>query len=103
MQPDDDGDGSVADRDVIVPLRVYKTVVVFSTLFAVGFVVAGFMALDTATQRANAPPSEVDVPIAALGIGLIAAGGLVYAFASRFRAPGMGTTKTDDGQRSDDG
>ena len=42
-------------RDVVVPLRVYKAVTVFSTLFAVVFVLAGFVLLfffkDTATAE----------------------------------------------------
>ena len=64
-------DDAATRRDVVVPLRVYKTVTVFSTLFAVLSVVGGFILVDTATQRASAPASEIDVPIAVLGLGLI--------------------------------
>lgn len=61
------------------------------------------MALDAATKSASAKASEVSVPFAVLGIGLIAAGGLVYAFASRFRARGMATDKNSDDQQPNNG
>jgi hypothetical protein len=38
-----------------------------------------------------------------LGVALIAAGGVVYAFASRFRARGMATDKDSDDEPSDNG
>jgi FtsH-binding integral membrane protein len=82
-------------RDVVVPLRVYKTVTVFSTLFAVFSVVGGFILVDVATDRASAPASEIDVPIAILGVGLILAGTVVYAFSTRFRTDEMGKSKDD--------
>ena len=90
-------------REVVVPLRVYKVVTVFSTLIAVVLVVAGFLALDAATRRASAPPSEVDPVLAVLGLLAIAGGGVVYAYASRFRAPGMGSPKTGEDEGGDDG
>jgi len=90
-------------REVVVPLSVYKIVTVFSTLIAVVAVVGGFLLLDAATRRASVPASEVDPVLALLGLLAIAAGGGVYAFASRFRAPGMGTPKTDDDQDADNG
>lgn len=90
-------------RDVVVPERLYKTVTVFSTLFAVVAVVGGFVALDVATDTGSAAPEEVSVPMSLLGIGLIAAGGVVYAFASRFRARGMATDKNSDDQSTDNG
>jgi len=77
-------------RDVTVPLRVYKTVTVFSTLFAVGAVVLGFVLLDRATRRATAPPEDVNVLLAVAGLGSIAIGAVVYAFSTRFRTEGMG-------------
>jgi hypothetical protein len=92
---DDAGFGA---REVVVPLRVYKTVTVFSTLIAIVAVVAGFLALDAATRRASAPPSEIDPILAVVGLAAIALGGVVYAYASRFRAPGMGTSKNGDDQ-----
>lgn len=95
--------GSFGAREVVVPLRVYKAVTVFSTLIAVVAVVAGFLVLDVATRRASAPPSEIDPVLAAVGLASIAAGGVVYAYASRFRAPGMGTSKNGDDQGDDNG
>ncbi|MDS0221388.1 hypothetical protein NDI54_08500 [Haloarcula sp. S1AR25-5A] len=82
-------------RDVVVPLRVYKAVTVFSTLFAIGSVVAGFILVDVATQRAAAPASEIDVPVGIAGIACILAGTVVYAFSTRFRTEEMGKSKDD--------
>jgi uncharacterized membrane protein HdeD (DUF308 family) len=90
-------------RDVVVPLRFYKTVVVFSTLLAVVGVVAGFMVLDAATRAGRAPPAEVNAPLAVVGLGLIVAGAAVFAFGARFRAPGMGKAKTDSDEPPGDG
>ena len=90
-------------REVVVPLRVYKTVTVFSTLFAVFSVVGGFILVDVATNRASAPASEIDVPVAIAGIGLILAGTVVYAFSTRFRTEEMGKSKDDADKPSDNG
>jgi hypothetical protein len=79
--------------DVIVPLRLYKTVVVVSTLVAIASVVAGFLVIDAATRAGRAAPDEVNGPLALLGLGLIGAGAAVFAYGSRFRAPGMGKDK----------
>ena len=76
-------------REVEVPLRVYKTVVVFS--------------LDVATQRARLPLSDIDPLLALLGLALLVAGALVYAFATRFRARGMGKPKDGRDESSDNG
>ena len=95
--------GRFGAREVVVPLRVYKVVTVFSTLIAVVAVVGGFLALDAATRRASLPASEVDPVLAIVGLLAIAGGGLVYAYASRFRAPGMGTSKNADDQGPDNG
>ncbi|MFB6164930.1 MAG: hypothetical protein ABEJ31_07210 [Haloarculaceae archaeon] len=103
MSPDDStgadsAPGRDGRRDVVVPLRVYKAVTVFSTLFAILSVVAGFALLDDATQRATAPLSQVDPVVALLGVAVIALGAGTYAFSTRFRAAGMRTSKgeTDD-------
>lgn len=90
-------------RDVVVPERLYKSVTVFSTLFAVVTVVLGFVALDVATNAGRAAAGEVNVALAAVGVLLIAAGGLVYAFASRFRASGMAKDKDSGDEPSDNG
>ncbi|PSP95204.1 hypothetical protein BRC91_02990 [Halobacteriales archaeon QS_4_62_28] len=91
------------DRDVVVPLRVYKTITVFSTLFSVVSVVGGFILIDWATNRATLPASQVD-PVGALaGIGLILFGAAVYAFATRFRTEEMGKSKDDADEASGNG
>ena len=100
---DDSGVDNDEGRDVVVPLDVYKRVTVFSTLFAVICVVGGFVALDAATDRTQAPLSEVDPVVALLGLGLIVLGGATYAFATRFRAEGMGNAKDETDRRSDNG
>ena len=96
-------DAEVSDRDVVIPLSLYKVVTVFSTLIAAVAVVGGFMLLDEATQRASATLTEVDPVLALLGLFLIAGGGALYAFSGRFRAPGMGTTKNDEDEPSGNG
>jgi len=101
----DDGTGSSdrSSRGVEVPIRLYKTVTVFSTLFAIAGVILGFVLLDSATNRATAELGEVDVVVAVAGLAAILAGAGVYAFATRFRAPGMGNAKDDDDEGSDNG
>ncbi|UPV99502.1 hypothetical protein M0R88_13360 [Halorussus gelatinilyticus] len=100
---DDTDDGETRAREVEVPLRLYKVVTVFSTMFAVAFVVGGFIVLDTATQRASLALSEMNLPLAILGVAMIAAGALVYAFATRFRAEGMGKPKEQSDEPSNNG
>lgn len=91
-----DGDRSVRNRrDVVVPLRVYKAVTVFSTLFAIVTIVAGFVVLDVATNRGSADLSAVDPLFALVGLGIIATGAVVYAFSTRFRTHGMGPAGGD--------
>jgi hypothetical protein len=82
-------------RDVEVPLEIYKIVTVFSTLFAVGMVVLGFVLLDWGTQRATADLSDVNVLITVSGLLTIALGAGTYAFSTRFRATEMGRSKDD--------
>jgi hypothetical protein len=93
----DDGDGASGSgprgRDVEVPFEVYKVVTVFSTLFAIGTVVVGFVLLDWGTNRATADLSDVNVGITLAGLGCIALGAGTYAFSTRFRARGMGNAK----------
>jgi len=98
-----DGDGDGNSRDVVVPLRLYKTITVFSTLFAIVFVLGGFILLDSATARATADVGEIDPILAILGLGGLVGGAAIYAFSTRFRAEGMGKPKDDTAERSDDG
>jgi preprotein translocase subunit SecY len=92
-----------SQREVVVPLRLYKTVTVFSTLFAIFSVVGGFILVDVATDRASAPAAEIDVPVAIGGVGLILAGTVVYAFSTRFRTEEMGKSKDDADEPSGNG
>ena len=89
--------------DVVVPLRLYKTVTVFSTLIAIVAILAGFVLLDRGTQRATASPEEVSLPLVALALALIVGGSAVYAFSTRFRTAGMGKSKDGTDEGSDDG
>ena len=100
---DDTDDEETRAREVEVPLRLYKAVTVFSTMFAVAFVVGGFIVLDTATQRARLSLEEMNLPLALLGVAMIAAGAVVYAFATRFRAEGMGKPKDQPDEPSNNG
>lgn len=88
-----DSDQQVDESGVVVPLRVYKTVTVFSTLLSFLFVVSGFIVLDAATDRASAPIEEIDPVLAVVGVISIAFGAAVYAFSARFRSRGMGNAK----------
>ncbi|MDL5360413.1 hypothetical protein [Halalkalicoccus sp. NIPERK01] len=88
------------DASVVVPMRVYKTVTVFSTLFAVVGVVGGFVLLDVATDRAQADLAEVSPLLALLGVALIVLSAAVYAFSTRFQATEMGNAKDAEGEGS---
>jgi zinc transporter ZupT len=90
-------------REITVPMRLYKTVTVFSTLFAMAGVVAGFVLLDSATNRATAELSEINVALALAGLAAILFGATVYAFATRFQTAEMGNAKDDDDELSDNG
>ncbi len=117
-----DQEGDRGSRDVVVPLSLYKTVTVFSTLIAVVAVVVGFVLLDAATQQGGiirmavgllaagvgigiSPARLVEVfetfePVfALLGLGAIGFGAGIYVLGSRFRAEGMvgnGNAQDDD-------
>ncbi|MEF8802214.1 MAG: hypothetical protein V5A38_09115 [Halolamina sp.] len=93
-------------REVEVPLRLYKTVTVFSTLIAIVAVVVGFLLLDAATigtgllRRAvisllsvlslTPPESVLSALFAVAGLLCIAGGAVVYVMGTRFKAPEMG-------------
>ncbi|MCU4741779.1 hypothetical protein OB955_17760 [Halobacteria archaeon AArc-m2/3/4] len=82
---------------------MYKTIVVFSTLIATVGILAGFILIDVATNRAQADLADVNIGLAILGVGLIAIGSITYAFSSRFRTAGMGNAKDDTDEHSDNG
>lgn len=90
-------------REVVVPMELYKIVTVFSTLLAVVAVVIGFVLLDWGTDRAQAAPGDVNILLVIAGLTAIALGALTYAFSTRFRTRGMGTSKEDADGASDDG
>jgi len=108
--------GSGTGRDVVVPMRLYKTVTVFSTLIAVVSVVFGFMLLDAATLNvsflgaaATGALSLVGVSVAdgilstafaVAGLGGIGFGAGVYVVGTRFRAEGMGKSQEDSDEAS---
>ena len=105
-----DGDDG-GRRDVVVPLRLYKTITVFSTLIAAGSILAGFILLDAATLELSVLRSLIVSAIEAVGLtpnqdllggllgvaglGLMAFGSGVFVLSSRFRAPGMGNAQED--------
>jgi len=106
-EPGDDSASSPAGRrEVEVPLRLYKTVTVFSTLIAIVAVVVGFLLLDAATigggllhrlvvgvlsaLSLTPPESLLSALFAVAGLLCIAGGAVVYVLGTRFKAPNMG-------------
>ena len=112
------GEEDPSSRDIVVPMRLYKTVTVFSTLIAVVCVVFGFMLLDAATLNVSflgnivtGVLSLVGVAVgegilstffAASGLGIIGLGAGVYVVGTRFRAEGMGKSQEDSDETSND-
>ncbi|WP_343192888.1 hypothetical protein [Haloprofundus sp. MHR1] len=106
-------------RDVVVPMRLYKTITVFSTLIAVVSVVIGFVLIDAATiqfsflRRAitgalaavglGVAPGVLSAVLALVGITIIGLGAGVYVLGTRFRARGMGNSQEDSDELSDNG
>jgi uncharacterized membrane protein len=106
-------------RDVVVPMRLYKTVIVFSTLIAVVAVVLGFVLLDAATLQVSVlralvtgllgavglavPAAVLNATLAVLGLLVIGFGAVVYTFGTRFRARGMGKSQEDTDEGSNNG
>jgi len=106
-------------RDVEVPMRLYKTVTVFSTLIAVVGVVLGFVLLDAATLQVSLlrravvgalalvgldPAGDVlSAVLAGAGLACIGFGAAVYVLGTRFRARGMGKSQEDSPEESDNG
>jgi len=106
-------------RDVVVPLRLYKTITVFSTMIAAASILAGFILLDAATLELSVLRSLIVVGIESVGItpnqdllggllgvaglGLMALGSGVFVLSSRFRAPGMGNAQEDADEKSNNG
>ena len=99
----DEAEPESGSHEVVVPMRLYKTVTVFSTLVAIVAILGGFVLLDRGTQRATASPDEVSLPVVALGLSLIVGGSAVYAFSTRFRTEGMGKPKDDTDEPTNNG
>jgi uncharacterized membrane protein len=112
-------EGADGRRDVVVPMRLYKTITVFSTLIAIVGVVVGFVLLDAATIRLSllrrlvigllgavgiVPPSALlSGVLAVLGLASIGLGAGVYVLGTRFRARGMGNPQEDADESSGNG
>lgn len=106
-------------RNVVVPLRLYKTVIVFSTLIAVVAVVGGFLLLDAATLQTSFLRSLLESLLSAVGLVVadgilsgilavvallvIAGGAGVYVLGTRFQAEGMGNSQEDADEGTDNG
>lgn len=106
-------------REVVVPLRLYKTITVFSTLIAVVGFILGFILIDAATLQVSllrsvvvailstvglVPSKDVLTALLALaGLSLIAGSAAVYVIGTRFRAQGMGKSQEDSREGSDNG
>jgi hypothetical protein len=106
-------------RDVVVPLRLYKTITVFSTLIAAVCILAGFILLDAATLQMSVLRRLIVTAVEAIGVtpdqellgGLLAVAGLslmalgsgVFILSSRFRAAGMGNSQEDADEESTNG
>ena len=101
-------------REVVVPLRTYKAVTVFSTLIAIVSVLFGFAFLDAATAEAGPLPVlfdllDVSLPIGPdaaglvlvlIGLALIGLGAAVYVLGTRFRTTGMRNAQDDSDEPS---
>lgn len=106
-------------RDVVVPLRLYKTITVFSTLIAALSILAGFILLDAATLEVSVLRGVIVSAIGLLGVSpdqgllsgllgvvglsLMALGSGVFILSSRFRADGMGNSQEDSDEQSTNG
>ena len=111
--------GGRGRRDVIVPLRLYKTVTVFSTLIAAASILAGFILIDAATLQVSVLRGLLVLAIEAVwttpdqgllsgllaiaGLGLMALGSGVFVLSSRFRTAGMGNSQDDADEESTNG
>lgn len=105
MADDDRRTDGREGRDVEVPLRLYKTVTVFSTLIAVFAVVFGFLLLDAAALGTGLLRQLTRSVLGALSLSLsdsllsglfavagllsIALGAAVYVLGTRFKATEM--------------
>ncbi|MFC5278830.1 hypothetical protein ACFPM1_08700 [Halorubrum rubrum] len=101
-------------REVVVPLRLYKTVTALSTLAAVVTYLVGFVLVDAATLQVSVVRRLIVFALDSVGIGLAAdtltallaiagvgsilLGTAVYVLGTRFRAQGMGKPQEDSNE-----
>ena len=106
---------STGRRDVVVPIRLYKTITVFSTLIATACILGGFIFIDAATLQVSVlrrllggglavvglriDPELFTVLLAIGGLSLMGVGTGVFVLSSRFRAPGMGNAQEDSDEQ----
>ncbi|QCC49758.1 DUF7315 family membrane protein [Halapricum salinum] len=111
---DSDRTGRREDGTIVVPMRMYKGITVFSTLVATVLVVLGFVSFDAATRtdhlfrttlrwvfEAVGVTLSVDVLnvlFGLLGVGLIVLGAGSYILGTRFKTEGM--VDRDEGESS---
>ena len=109
--PTGPADATTGRRDVVVPIRLYKTITVFSTLIATACILGGFILIDAATLQVSvlrrlllaglegvglSVDQELFSAVLAIGgLSLMAVGTGVFVLSSRFRAPGMGNAQED--------
>ena len=115
----ENGGSRAGRREVVVPLRLYKTVTVFSTLIAVVAVVSGFVLLDAATLEVSVlrglvvaglagigldpAPDVLSAALAVVALAVIGFGAGVYTLGTRFRAREMGNAQEDGNEGSSNG
>jgi membrane protein YqaA with SNARE-associated domain len=101
-------------REVVVPLRLYKTVTALSTLGAIVTYLVGFVLLDAATLQVSVVRRLLRYLLGQVGIGIagdvltgvlavaavgsILLGTAVYVLGTRFRAQGMGKAQEDSSE-----
>ena len=66
----DDAGEATGRRDVVVPMRLYKTITVFSTLIATACILAGFILIDAATLQVSILRSVLLGGLAAIGLAV---------------------------------
>ncbi|GAB6878999.1 hypothetical protein JCM17823_12730 [Halorubrum gandharaense] len=102
-------------REVVVPLRLFKTVMVFSTLAAVVTFFVGFTLIDAATLQFSFIRTTIEYVLASIGLlppedvltaflaiaGLLSilTGTAIYVLGTRFRAQGMGKPQEDSSEQ----